>query len=91
MVVGGEGSWGSPCVHASGWQASSELRGAFPCLGEEGKINKLGRLYKERQGGNRNVEIPEGKSASLPLVFLTHARAQGKHPGVCFVTMEHHF
>lgn len=28
-----EGSRGSPCVHASGWQARSELRGAFPCLG----------------------------------------------------------
>lgn len=55
---------GGRCVHTSGWQARSELRGAFLCLGYEGKINKPERLYKERQGGNWNVEIPKGKSVS---------------------------
>lgn len=69
-------------MHASGWQPDQSC-GERSVFGIGGKDKQAGRLYKERQAGNGNVEIPEGKCASLPLVFLTHththARAQGKH------------
>lgn len=78
----GQGSWGSPCVHASGWQARSELRGAFPCLGEEGKINKPGRLYKERQEETGMLRSQK-ENVRLSPSFSSHTRGLRVNTCVC--------
>lgn len=76
------------CAHIG---ARSEPRGAFACLGKEGKINKPDwPRGKEKMG---MLRFQKGKSTSLSLKN-PHMCVQSRLVNtvcVCFVTMEHKF